>query len=291
MRGTELASKGIFVQAEDTVSVYGFNSQNGASSGFLAFPTEALGREYYVATFDGGVSQFGLVATADSTLIDIILPFDRDVMISFLGRIYRSGDVLSVNRNRLETVQIQAEQGYDLSGIKICSTFPVSVFSGNKASEFGSGTVSGNLVSMLTPVSSWGTDFATTPFPGGTAADSYDLIKVISSRSNTVINITDRAQPIQLQGAGDSQLFQLESSVLPIALHINYPVQVFQLKRKYSSIDGSVSSVAVSLIPPASQYSNYYRFGFPDTSTGGVFRNFIMVVIGAADKYGVKLNT
>ena len=48
---TELSKKGILIQADDEIVVYGVNREVYSDDGYLALPTDVLGTEYYTMSY------------------------------------------------------------------------------------------------------------------------------------------------------------------------------------------------------------------------------------------------
>ena len=85
---------------------------------------------------------------------------------------------------RFDTLQLVANG--DFTGTKVTSDKPVSVFSGNKETNIGSGT-SDHLVEQITPVDVWGKNFVTVPVPRRTVGDYF---RFIANEDTTVVNIS-----------------------------------------------------------------------------------------------------
>lgn len=75
----------------------------------------------------------------------------------------------------------------DLTGTKVTSDKPVSVFSGNKKTKIGSGGSSDHIVEHITPVDDWGKNFITSPIPLRTVGDYF---RFIATEDNTQVTIS-----------------------------------------------------------------------------------------------------
>ena len=97
------------------ISVHAHSVADGSSGAFLALPSRLLGTEYYViahintdvtaATRD--VTQFGVVALHDETVLDVTLPAGVHVTNSGYGT-YRNGRVISMILAKHQTYQVFA---------------------------------------------------------------------------------------------------------------------------------------------------------------------------------------
>ena len=60
------------MRAQDDVSVYGLNYFTQSTDAFLGLPTDALGTDYRVMTYPGGLGQeMSVLATANDTVVTI----------------------------------------------------------------------------------------------------------------------------------------------------------------------------------------------------------------------------
>lgn len=56
--GSGIQNKAIRIIADGDVVVYGINKQTWSTDGFLAFPTDVIGQEYYTSHYYPGTCQF-----------------------------------------------------------------------------------------------------------------------------------------------------------------------------------------------------------------------------------------
>ena len=98
------------------ITVHAHSVADGSSGAYLALPSRLLGTEYYViahintdvttaATHD--VTQFGVVALHDETVLDVTLPAGVHVTNSGYGT-YRNGRVISMILAKHQTYQVFA---------------------------------------------------------------------------------------------------------------------------------------------------------------------------------------
>ncbi|XP_060064191.1 uncharacterized protein LOC132544591 [Ylistrum balloti] len=129
-------AKGILINSDHPIIVYGSNRQSGymddSMDDFLGIPQRALGKQYFVVT---GLKrpQILVVGLARNTFVNITLKTNG--IVSYQGNTYQSGQKIEEMLNEYETINIEStEIDVDLTGTKVRSTQPVSVYSGSKYS-------------------------------------------------------------------------------------------------------------------------------------------------------------
>ncbi|XP_076472303.1 IgGFc-binding protein-like [Babylonia areolata] len=65
--------KGIYIQANKEVSVYGVNLEWYSTEAYVALPVDVLGKEYYAVTYEKD-AELMVIATEDGTDVSITLP-------------------------------------------------------------------------------------------------------------------------------------------------------------------------------------------------------------------------
>ncbi|CAH1788157.1 unnamed protein product, partial [Owenia fusiformis] len=173
MVGTEKSSKGILIQASAEVAVYGFNKEKQSTDGFLGLPTDVLGTDYFAVTYYPPTMQteIGIAAVYNNTKVYFKLKYSLTGHVTYDNDVYFGGDTLTVNLDEYETFQMHSTTD-DLTGTRILSNNPISVFSGNKKTKVAPNDIStirnskDHLVSQLPPVDVWGSTFVTVPTPG-----------------------------------------------------------------------------------------------------------------------------
>ena len=76
----EIEDKVIYIQADNEIAVYGLNKEKFSTDGFLAYPTDVIGYEYYTVSHSPVVSHtmFALASKYDNTHISITFPQLQD---------------------------------------------------------------------------------------------------------------------------------------------------------------------------------------------------------------------
>lgn len=203
MDSADERTKGIWVRSTDPsklLVVSGLNYETHTSDGFLALPIMPGADQYTYftnsmlwnnRTGDTSPSLVLLVAQQDSTVVTItpteyvIIPYDlRESSQYFV----HPGESYTVTLNWLETYQI--ESLLDLTGTKIVSNKPLSVFSSHECTDVPGGvTACDHLFEQVPPTYTWGRFFFLVPSDAQyrTAPEWY---RIVSSKRATTVRIT-----------------------------------------------------------------------------------------------------
>ena len=121
---------------------------------YIVYPNDVLSTRYTVVTCATSVfdSSFFTV-TGNFTLLAIALPATLENSVKINDTIYTPGAKLNVYLGEDETLLVSCM--CDLTGIKISSTFPISVLAGARNSSNSKLVV----LQQLQPESSWGRKF------------------------------------------------------------------------------------------------------------------------------------
>lgn len=190
MRGTAIEEKGIHIKADSEIVVYGLNIMKFTTDAYLALPVDIQSTKYIIPSFKPSyTSLIGIIAIHDRTTIFVTFQFaDRRSSFRFRGRNYRHRDTISVVLNRLQSFQIS--HNTDMSGTRIFSTRPISVFSGNECANvpFDKGYCD-HLVEHIPPVNTWGQRFITAPLAGRRGGDFF---RIMAANQSTDVRINGK---------------------------------------------------------------------------------------------------
>ena len=260
------------VITDEDVTVYALNQANLTSEAFLVLPSNVLGNEYYVLTYnsDGKLSllnqvtgastpsQFVLLALEDNTLVEI-KPSDAT---------YRYGtNTHSVWLNAGESYLVQARitssnLNRDLTGSYVKSTKPVAVFAGHQRATVPIDLSDNNpsrdfLCEQMIPTRAWGKNAIVVPFetPREIIQSGRDLIRIMASNDNTTIRMNNSEVTIH---AGSFIELPLEN---PAFIEADKPILVAQYKKtaNLESSRNNISDPLMLIVPPVEQYITSYR--------------------------------
>jgi hypothetical protein len=276
---------GIHVTAADPVSIYGLNTREFSTDGFLGLPTDILGQHYIVEAYTNdlgadsppqGGSQFSVVGTADGTNVTI----DPSETVGD----HTAGTPYTVQLNQGQTYQLNdgAVPNGDLTGTDITSDKPVAVFGGNNCADVPSGVFYCNILTEeLPPVTAWGSSFVTEPLAGRTA----DTFRFLASTDNTTVQVNGTT----VATLSAHQFYETELSTASVITSSN-PILVTQFSNG-STYDNAQSDPFSVTVPPSGQFLNSYTVTTePDGADAAITANYINVVAPSSEVGSVTLD-
>ncbi|XP_064396279.1 uncharacterized protein LOC135343205 isoform X2 [Halichondria panicea] len=244
--------KGILVEADGNINLYGmsyhYHSLTDAADVYLALPCSKMvvdEYEYY------GISYNTINSNTPSVIL--LVACENETVVKFHSS--------TITLNSMETYQIESDN--DLTGTRITSSKPLSVFSGSDCANVPQGI--GNcdhLVEQVPPTVTWGSKFLVASLEG---RSSGERIRVLSARAasvavncNTVVSVSE----FQLQSGGSFREFEIPINSF-CSIESTSPVLVVQYAHGGDS-DGGLGDPFMMIIPPMEQFtSNYFIEAFP----------------------------
>jgi len=264
----------IHITSEADISVYGSVRDNLTSDAWLALPTHVLGLEYrvmsypsdYVSGFMGMAayypSQFVIIATEDSTIVDLTLSLSRTRIGLWKNR--------TIKLNRGESYLVQASvssssRHEDLTGTVIRSNKPIGVLGSHLRAQvplLSSEASRDILIEQLPSVDTWGKRFVVPPLhlpADARQAEKNDVsvIRVLAHYDSTDVSV-DGGGYFPLVRAGNIWEMPLQNGRTIVATK---PVLVAIVDRS-TKRDGNVTfsgDPSLIIIPPIEQYLSKYR--------------------------------
>ena len=253
VQSTADRNKGIYIKAEGDrkITVYGLSYAEFTSDAYLALPCNPLAVDeyvYYGVTYSvsSWPSLLLIVACEDNTLV--------------------STSSTTITLDRLQTYQIESLA--DLTGMKITTSKPVSVFSSQECTNIPTSNFCccDVLTEQIPPTSTWGKKFLVAALLG---RNSGERIRIISAESaNVAVNCSTSTEPrvYPLTNAGDWTEIEIVSNSI-CHIQSSSPIFVSQFSSSFDA-DGEAGDPFMMMIPPVEQYSNNYVFDvLPDFST------------------------
>jgi hypothetical protein len=263
------------VTADKEVSVYALNQGSTTSDAFLVLPTDALGEDYYVLSYNsdrqgGGIipnnsstpSEFAIVATEDGTDITIkpSVPTARN----------GSSNIILARLDQGQSLLVQADLtagdgSGDLTGSRVQANKPIGLFAGQQRARIpiknDQLTSRDHIVEQLPSVDTWGRTAIVVPFPRPYNAtnQSQDIYRVIAGYDSTDIMING----IKTTTLSKGGIYQ---SVLttPQVISSNKSIMVAQYKKTSGTTNSSNTDYngdpMMMLVPPSDQFQDNYRF-------------------------------
>ena len=296
---TDTRFKGIYIKAQDDrrIIVFGQHEEVASNDAYLALPIILLpaGRSYeYIAASILGDS--GTVSQAkDSVALIIGTENDTEIILepsviirhpfapALTGGQFIPGTPVqfrTVTIQRFQTLYLEVRGG-DISGTRIITNKPISVFSGHECANVPLDSEPCDiLIEQLQPIDTWGTEAVTVPL----RTRSGDILKVFASQDSTTVNVTYTnissgmvtSDSFTLNRNGFRELggtsIVATGAIADFALiQSNNPIAVFQFSRSFTTDDNVISDPFMLSVPPCEQYRNSYAVAPApfDPSIGG----------------------
>jgi hypothetical protein len=229
--------RAIHLYSEYPVVVYAILVNKWGADGYLALPTNVLGRNYIVSSWVDNTlstryepSYTSIIAAHDNTEVTFRLGGNRDHHVPLPDddeMVYSQAIKKEMNKG---DVFLIPGAGYknDLTGSTISATRPVAVVSGNYC-----GAVFGNcsyLAEMETPVESWGEKYFVTPI---FKRVNSSIIKIFPKEPGTEIYMNDvliaKLNAVGgMEGDGYLEVRAFEGENRPVCISGDKPINVVQ---------------------------------------------------------------
>ena len=268
-------NKGIYLKTNSTnVVVIGQNDVSYSSDTFLALPTVKMCCTQYIyygisvssGRYDNVVL---IVGTEDNTIMNLTVTQNVYVKINDTVSSLTSGSQYSFIVNRLQTVYIGSSS--DLTGTRIITDKPVSVFSGHECGYVLSlsSYYCDHLIEQIPPTTYWGKTYYIAPLQGRSA---YTIRVLAAYNSTEVFMDCNGAGNFYTINAGNS--FTVTSHHLCCAIHSTREILVAQYSPG-SSYDGKTGDPMMMLVPVTDHYSN--EINLSTISSG--YSNYINIIV------------
>ena len=282
------SKEGIYLMTTSKkVSVIGQSSGDTVIDTFFALPTNDLCINEYVyyavsvgselinntATFDGSVV---IVGTENETTVTVTVPVSAFVKINNTSEwlALMAGQIYSYKINRLQIMYVAAK--IDLTGTKVVTSKPVSVFSGhecawvaNKEARFCD-----HLVEQMLPTELWGRVYYITPLE---TRDFY-IAKIIAAYDFTHVQIECHTNISNYKiDAGEFVTVILNDSNF-CTIYSNTKILVAQLSQSRHRQDQRGDPMMI-LIPPKAHYTNTITSSTLHHPNWQRYKNIINIVV------------
>lgn len=292
-------NKGIRIRSTDRnkrISAYVLKEGQYLSGGYLALPSKQVsGVEhyvYYIASYlwdnrvnldpYSGVVIVGCYSNTQITITPsqtITIPSDlqsSDNLRSFIS----PGESYNVTLNELQTYDFDSP--LDLTGTKLTSNKPISVFGYHECADVPMGTAFCDyIVEQFPPTINWGRFFHLSSLNQRTASIRYKVIGMKPSTSATLMCTIQgqflpeaTTQNFYLSGPGHIHEFEIGQNRF-CSLQASKPVLLLQYSPGYS-IDRTGDPFMMNTVP-VEQYSNNYTI-----SADSSFSNHMTITVGVS---------
>lgn len=251
--------KGINITANREVAVYGMNRVRWTTDGYLALPTDVIGRNYVLQGYgneftgvpDLNGTQFGLVATEDGTVVTITPKVATGT--------HPAGVAYNINLNRGDTYQLRNTNDFnnDLTGSVVSANKAIAVFGSHQCSTVPNDDLwfCDHLVEQILPLERAGTSFFAAPL----ATRSAEAYRITAAYDNTTVHLNG----VNI-GTINSGQFIERVTAGPVRVLTTKPAFLTQYSPS-SDYDGVVNSDPFMIvITPVSMWLNQYLFTAPN---------------------------
>ena len=272
--------KGIHLTTSSNVTVIGQNLQWRTIDSFFALPIMELDDVYvyYGMSVPSGYdhSAILIVGTENDTTMNLTTTQSVSISVGNTVTNLIPGRQYSFVVNRLQTVYIGSTN--DLSGTKIVTDRPVSVFSGHECANVPQlyVTYCDHLIEQIPPVSLWGKAYYTSPLANKT---SY-TIKILAAYNSTTVNIYCN-NTLESYSLNEGQFINKISQMNKYcAIKSNQNVLMVQLSHGGSEEDiNDYGDPMMTLVPDTNQYSNQFDFSTIHDPSG--FNHHVNIIVMA----------
>ncbi len=260
-------NRGIHVTSLQEITVYGLNLVPFTTDAYLAYPTDALGTDYRIMTYQNtnvvNATEFGIVGTVNGTVVTITPSVTTGVRTA--------GVPYNITLNQGEAYQlVNTTSTGDLTGTLITSTQPIGVFGAHGCANIPSGcTACDHICEMIPPTTTWGQQFVTVPLGGPrTGGDQW---KFMASQNATTVSINGVVQAPVLNAGQFMERNITTSSIITSSK----PILVSQFARGITCSGGVTGDPFMMLIPPTEQFLANYTV----TTVLGYTTHFVNLVV------------
>ncbi|OGU58931.1 MAG: hypothetical protein A2X64_02795 [Ignavibacteria bacterium GWF2_33_9] len=269
-----IAKNSFHITSTSDITVYAHEQAVTTSESMTCLPTDALGMDYFVITYnsDGQVfgqfdegsstpSQFAIVATENQTNVTIIPSSPtRANGMTVQNITLNKGDVYLV-----QSLITRSNLNNDLTGTRVTSDKPIALEVGHQRATLpydGSGASRDCLLEQIPPITAWGRNAIVTPFAQNNTITTFfdnDLFRIIASSDDTEIFVDGISAGIFKAG----EIIELPLDE-PHYIEANAPILACQYKKTAKSASSNNtterSDPLMMIMPPIEQYGNFYRF-------------------------------
>ena len=273
--------QGIYLTtSSDKVTVIGQNLQARSSDSYFALPVVWLNEAYVfygisvprTSLSSNTYSSILIVGAEDHTVVYLTVTQSANIYVGFTNTFIIPGIKYRVRMNRLQTAYVFSRD--DLSGTKMMTAKPVSVFSGHQC-----GNVPWNvhycnhLIEQIPPTALWGTVHYVTPLASRT---SY-TIKILAAYDATNINIYCN-NTRNFYSINEGEFINRTSSMQEYCvIHSTKKVLVVQFAHGEGDYY-AIGDPTMTLVPSTNQYMNKFDFS---TLSNSSFNHYVSIIVMA----------
>jgi len=272
---------GVYLKtSSDRVTVIGQSVVSHSVDTFLSIPTMSLCTEEYnyygISTANYNESVYGailIVGTESNTIMNLTATQHVYIKVNDTAIEIHRGREYPFVINRLQTVLVKSKK--DLTGTKIVTNKPVSVFSGQECSSVSSkvGTCD-YLIEQVPPTIYWGRVHYIVPI----ATRIEYSIKVLAGYDSTYVCIYCNGTRISDYSINGGEFFTRSFQCQEYCvLHSSKGVLVSQFN--HGQHDDSVGDPFMTLVPATTQYMNKFSFSTLHNPSRPGYKHFVNIMV------------
>ena len=266
-------NKGIYLRTNSTNVIVIGQSLDGDT--FLAMPTVKVCCNeyvYYGISVSSGIynSVVMIVGTENGTVVDLTVTQSVSIKVNDTVISLHRGIEYSFIVNRLQTVYIGSSR--DLTGTRIVTNQPVSVFSGHECGYVPSAGYyrCDHLIEQIPPITYWGKTYYIAPLQG---RSGYTIRVLAAYNSTEVIADCNNVRNSYTIDAGDNFT---NTHFSYCAIHSNKEILVAQYSHGYR-YDRRTGGPMMMLVPARAHYSNEINLSISSSSRHSNYINIIVL--------------
>ena len=275
--------KGIYLTvSSNKVTVIGQNLDDYASDSFLALPTIELADTYvyygvsvprtsvHSSLYDSSIL---IVGTQNNTILKLTTTQSVNVAVGNAVTYITAGREYSFIINRLQTFYVGSL--HDLSGTKIVTDKPVSVFSGHRCANVPWNVVAcSHLIEQLPPTALWGEVYYIVPL-----ADKRSYtIKVLAAYNHTIVNMFCNST-IELFTLNEREFVNKTSQTKEYcAVYSNKEVLVVQFSHGGAE-DNRYGDPVMTLVPATNHYLSTFEFSTIRNPVRSGYNHYVNIIV------------
>ena len=274
-------NKGIYITIDnDNVNVIGQNLESHTTDSFFVFPTIELDDVYVYygvsVSTNHHHSAILIVGTEYNTMMNLTTTQSVNISVGNTVTNLITGRRYSFVVNRLQTVYIESVN--DLSGTKIVTDRPVSVFTGHECANVPSNVAAcSHLIEQIPPTALWDKVYYIVPLAGKM---SY-TIKVLAAYSSTIVNIYCN-NSLDTYSINEGQFINKISQMNKYcAIYSNKKVLVSQLSHGGNEDLNDYGDPMMTLVPHTNQYLNQFYFSTIQAPSQPDYNHYVNIIVMA----------
>ena len=283
----DFQNRGIYLTASsDKITVIGQSLETHSSDSYFALPVIKLDEAYVYYGVSVGRAERGnrrnhdssilIVGTENNTTVKVTTR--QSVNINPVGGASINlipGTEYSFVINRLQTFYIGTFE--DLSGTKIVTDRPVSVFSGHRCARVPSNVERCSyLIEQIPPTALWGNVHYVAPFAQGNPF----TVKIVAAYNFTIVNIYCSNRPIVSHTINEGEFINREEETGYCAIYSNKEVLVVQLSHGGMQNRRRHGAPMMTLVPATNQYLNTFEAStISNPIAVGEYTHYVKIIV------------